>query len=290
MRGVLLSDAQGLTVHLVLLIHSDGLLGLLGSEVALLGLREVVLLHVRVSLLELHSRHALRVVLAGHLDGRVPVALVLIHVDGFLGLVGLNELLLGLLEAVVVLKVESVLQVHVRELVASMVLGKLEGVVEALLVSLEVDGSLDQTVLDQELGAALGAHSLSDLDGDLAELFLGTVGLGDAESLVPEVVSAIHVDGVGPGATLDVVVLGLLEVALHLERLGKVVVRVLEQVSAELDHESDHVVEHLRLFVHVDGEIGLTRRQIHLLSLLVVTLSLEFLRLSHLNRAILALG
>lgn len=46
MRGVLLSNSEGFTEHLSLLVHSDGFLGLFGSKVALLSLSEVILLLV----------------------------------------------------------------------------------------------------------------------------------------------------------------------------------------------------------------------------------------------------
>lgn len=68
------------------------------------------------------------------------------------------------------------------------------------------------------------------------------------------------------------------------------VVGILKEISTELDDESDHVIKHLRLFVHVDGEIRLTSRQVHLLSLLEVALSLELLSLLHLDGTVLALG
>lgn len=104
-RGVLLSHSQSLSVHLCFLIHADRFLRFLRSQVALLRLGEVILLLVRLGLLELDTGDAFWVVLAGNLDGRVPVSLVLVHVDGFLWLVSFNELLLGLFEPVIVLKV-----------------------------------------------------------------------------------------------------------------------------------------------------------------------------------------
>jgi len=49
------------------------------------------------------------------------------------------------------------------------------------------------------------------------------------------------------------------------------------------------VVEHLSLFVHVDGEIRLSSRQIHLFGLLEVTFCLKLLSFLHLDSAVLAL-
>ena len=217
MRGVLLSDSKSLTEHLIFLVHADGFLRLFGGQVALLSFGEVVLLLVRLSLLKLNASHAFWVVLASDLNSRVPVALVLVHVDGFLGLVCLDELLLGLLEPVIVLKMQGVLEMNVWQLVAGMVLCKLEGIVELLLVCLKVDCSFNEPILYEELGSAVSAHAFCNLDGDFSKFFLGSVGLGHTKSFLPEVVSSVHVDSVGPGATLDVMVFSLFEVALHLE-------------------------------------------------------------------------
>ena len=102
---MLLCNSKSLTKHLVLLIHGDGLLRLFSSQEALLSLGEVVLLLVRLSLLKLNTSYTLRMVLTSNLDGRVPVSLMLVHVDGFLRLVGLDELFLSFLEPVVIFKV-----------------------------------------------------------------------------------------------------------------------------------------------------------------------------------------
>ena len=68
------------------------------------------------------------------------------------------------------------------------------------------------------------------------------------------------------------------------------VVSILEQISSELHNKANHVVEHLSLFVHVDGEIRLSSRQIHLFGLLEVTFGLKLLSLLNLDSAVLALG
>ena len=65
-------------------------------------------------------------------------------------------------------------------------------------------------------------------------------------------------------------------------------VRILEEICSELHDQADHMVEHLCLLVHVDGQIGLACGQVHLLSLLEVALCLKLLRFLHLNRAVLA--
>ena len=101
--------------------------------------------------------------------------------------------------------------------------------------------------------------------------------------------SAIHVDGVVPGAGLDVVVLGLLEVALHLQLLSQVLMSVLQEVLPELGDQADHVIVLLRLLVHVDGKVGLVCREIHSLCILEETLTLEFAGLLDIEHGVLGL-
>ena len=289
MGSVLLSNTKRLTVHLIVLVHANSFLRLLCSEIALLGFGEVIFLHIRVRLFELHASDALRMVLAGNLNGRVPVTLMLVHVDCLLRLVGFDELFFGFLKAIVILEVQSVFKMDIRELIAGVVFGKFEGIVEPFLVGLEVNSSLNETIFDEELSATFSAHALSNLDGNFSKLFLGAVRLSDTKCLIPEVMCPVHVDCVSPRAALDVVVLSLLEITFHFEGLGQVVVSVLEKVGTELDNKSNHVVKHLRLLIHVDGKIGFSSREVHLFGLLVMTLSLKLLGFLNLNRAILAL-
>jgi hypothetical protein len=70
--------------------------------------------------------------------------------------------------------------VNFWHLVLGVVFGKSKCLREALLVGLEVNGSLNQTILNQELCSFLRAHVLSYFDCDFAELFLSTVCLGDS--------------------------------------------------------------------------------------------------------------
>lgn len=106
------------------------------------------------------------------MDGRVPVTLMLVHVDSLLRLVCLDEFFLSFLEPVIVLQVQGELQVHVGKLVAGMILSQFKGVVELLLIGLKINGSLNKSVLDEELSASFIAHALSNFDGDFAKLLL----------------------------------------------------------------------------------------------------------------------
>ena len=209
-RGVLVGNSKGLSVHTGLLIHVDCLFWLLGIDIGLLCLWEVPPLEVELSLVEEDLVHALGVVLPGNRECRVPVLLVLVHVDGLLRLVGLDEFLLSLFEPILVLKVQGVLEMDLWELVFGVVRGEPEGVLESLLVSLEIDGSLDEAILNEELGAFLSFHILRDLDRDLSKLLGVAISLRDSQGVLPHLMGAIHVDCNLPGATFNIVVLCLL--------------------------------------------------------------------------------
>ena len=129
---MLLGYSQSLSVHLILLVHRDCLFRLFGSQVALFSLCEVILLLVGFGLFELDADDTLRVVLASDLDSRVPVSLMLIHIDGLLWLIGLNELFFSFFEPVVILEMKGELQMNIWELVAGMVLSKSESIVKPL--------------------------------------------------------------------------------------------------------------------------------------------------------------
>ena len=72
--------------------------------------------------------------------------------------------------------------------------------------------------------------------------------------------------------TLDVVVLGLLVLALALDFLGDMDVRVLKQIRVELFDETNHVVVLLGPLVHGDGHVRLLHRHVKTLSFLQTSL------------------
>mmetsp|Transcript_142881 Transcript_142881/g.347109 ORF Transcript_142881/g.347109 Transcript_142881/m.347109 type:complete len:208 (+) Transcript_142881:2047-2670(+) len=108
---------------------------------------------------------------------------------------------------------------------------------------------------------------------------VASVELCHAERLVPHVVLAVHVHGRLPLAGFGVVVLCFLQVALHLELLGQVKVRVLQQILAVCSNQADHLVVLAGLLVHVDGQVGLVHSQVQALGLLELVLTLQLVRL-----------
>jgi len=123
---------------------------------------------------------------------------------------------------------QGILQVHVRKLVASVVLSQFESIVEFFLVSFEINGSFYKSILNQKLCAAFGAHSLSNFNSYFSKFLFRAISLSYTKSFFPEIVSPVHVDRVRPRATLNIVVLSLLQVSLHLEGLRQMVMSVLK--------------------------------------------------------------
>ncbi len=66
-------------------------------------------------------------------------------------------------------------------------------------------------------------------------------------------------------------------------------VGIFQKIGSKLHDQSDHVIEHLCLLVHVDGQIGLTSGQVHLFCLLVVAFSFKLLGLLDLDCSVLTL-
>ena len=90
-RGVALGDSDGLGDLRSLLVHLDSRLWLPGLDEADFSLFEFLLFHQLFALLEKDLRDLGGLVHPGDLQGRVPVLLVLPHVNRFSGLSSLDE-------------------------------------------------------------------------------------------------------------------------------------------------------------------------------------------------------
>lgn len=80
---------------------------------------------------------------------------------------------------------------------------------------------------------------------------------------------------------LEVVLLRGLEVSLLLELAGEAQVGIVQQRGAVRRDQPDHVLVEACLAVEVDGLVGLPDRQVELLGLLVLALTLQLERLGH---------
>jgi len=84
--------------------------------------------------------------------------------------------------------------------------------------------------------------------------------------------------------------LSLLQASFHLKLLCQMVMRIFEKVDTEFLNETDHLVVHFSLLVHIDRKIWLICSQVHFLSFFVVSFGLELACLMNLNLRVLALG
>ena len=116
------------------------------------------------------------------------------------------------------------LQVHLRHLLREGLLRELERVLEGPALHGVVDGRLEEPELREELrprrppqvqGVRV-RHPLGGIDAP--------VELRDADGLLPLIVRPVHVHGGEPLPGPGVMLLGVAEVALHLELLGEVLV------------------------------------------------------------------
>lgn len=215
-RYMLVCDAESLSIELGIQIHLNSSFRVLGIEIALLCLTEVSSLKVELGLIHEDLGYTFRVELSSDLQCGVPVLLMLIHVDCLLGFVCLYELLFCLLKTIFIFEVKGELQMDLRKLVLSMAISKSECLLKLFLVGLKIDRSFNQPIFEEELCALLSPHILSDFDSDLCKLFSGSIGLRYSECLLPHIVGAIHVYTIVPCARFYVVMLGLLQITLHL--------------------------------------------------------------------------
>jgi hypothetical protein len=70
-------------------------------------------------------------------------------------------------------------------------------------------------------------------------------------------------------------VLGLFMVSLHLHSLTQVLMGFFQDIRATLMDQSDHMIELLSLFVHIDGKVGFIGSQVHSLSVFISSFSLK---------------
>ena len=108
-RRVLLSHSERFAENLSILVHVYGFFRLLCVDVALLSFAIVTSFQIEFCLVQEDFRDTFRVVLASNLKSVVPVLLMLVHVDCFLGLVSFYELLFSLFNSVFILQMKSIL-------------------------------------------------------------------------------------------------------------------------------------------------------------------------------------
>mmetsp|Transcript_53845 Transcript_53845/g.125572 ORF Transcript_53845/g.125572 Transcript_53845/m.125572 type:complete len:559 (+) Transcript_53845:1782-3458(+) len=194
-----------------------------------------------------------------------------IHVDSFLWLVRLDELLLCKLELLVVLQGQGLLEVNVRQLVLRRMVCEFEGMLEVAMLDGVVDGDFDEAVLGEQLSACLGTMLLESRvrlrQHHFFEGLLSTMHLRHTLCVLPLLQLPVHGHGTGPHLRLNVVVLCLLQIALHLILLGNVLVGVVQELLAILGDQPQHLLVLFALLVHVDRQVELVDRQVHLLGL-----------------------
>jgi hypothetical protein len=99
-RYMLVCNAESLSVKLCIQVHLDSSFRVLSIEIALFSFTEISSLKVELGLVHENFRDTFRVELSCDLQCRVPVLLMLIHVNCLLRFVCLNKLLFCLLKTI----------------------------------------------------------------------------------------------------------------------------------------------------------------------------------------------
>jgi hypothetical protein len=102
-RDMLVSNSKSFTIELGVQVHLNSSLRIFGIKVALFGFTEISALEVELCLVHEYLGDTLRVELSSDLKCRVPVLLVLIHIDSLLRFVSLDEFLLSFFKTILVL-------------------------------------------------------------------------------------------------------------------------------------------------------------------------------------------
>ena len=155
---VRLGHPQRVLPHPRILVHLDCLFELPELDPHILGRAPVPLVHQspRLRRPDLCARG--RVVVVGNAQRARPVLLVHVHVDGLLGLLGVDELDLSLLEIALVLEVHGFFEVDLWQLGLERRPRELKGLVELAGLGGVVNRLLDEPKLGQQLGAGLPAE------------------------------------------------------------------------------------------------------------------------------------
>mmetsp|Transcript_11352 Transcript_11352/g.27841 ORF Transcript_11352/g.27841 Transcript_11352/m.27841 type:complete len:304 (-) Transcript_11352:3301-4212(-) len=214
--------------HARVLEGLDGHLGLARLDEQRLGHLELLLLDARTRLGQQHVVAAAGVEVVCDPQRLVPVLLMDVHVDGLLGLLGVDEFLLSLSKPSLILKEHGVLEVHLGQLGLHASTAQLERLVKRPALCSIIDCLLDQPKLGKELRPSLPSQRDGPRVGHLLRCVDAPVRLGNADRIVPHVVCAVHIDRALPVLGLHIVPLSLLELALALELLRQVQVRLRE--------------------------------------------------------------
>mmetsp|Transcript_23530 Transcript_23530/g.42435 ORF Transcript_23530/g.42435 Transcript_23530/m.42435 type:complete len:369 (-) Transcript_23530:2781-3887(-) len=279
---MLLADTNSLVHHALggVSLHRKLWLSSLDEEV--LGTLQVALLDEILGMMHHDLLDALPIIGLCNSHGRDPVPLVDVHVNGLLGLAGLDELLLCQLELLVILKSQGLLEVNVRQFVLGGVGGQLECMLEVAVLHGIVNCNFDEAMLGQKSCSSLcsmlleGNVSLSQ--DHLLEAGLASVDLGHTFGIFPFLQFAVHAHGIDPHLGLHVVVLCLLQVSLHLVLFSNVFVSIVQQLLAVFGDKAQHLLVLLTLLVHIDGEVKLIDHEVHLLCLTQLSSVLQGLR------------
>jgi hypothetical protein len=106
-----------------------------------------------------------------------------------------------------------------------------------------------------------------------------SIELGTSYSLLPHVLVFVHFHSSSPGSCRNIMLFGKFRVSFLMKLLGDCQVSLLEEVTSELRHKSDHIVILTTFFVHGNGKIIFLDDHVHLFSLSPFFLLLELLGL-----------
>jgi len=283
---VLLGDAQSVLEEFLLDVDVDCFVLVFALQQTVFSFRQLLAVDVPLGLGHQDFLDHGCILPPGDLQSIVPVLLELVHVDGFLRPSRLDLLLLSLLELLFVFQLLRVFEVDVVEFVLGVHIAHGVGFVEVFEVDQIVDGRLSEAQLHEQFDPVVFAHGLCPALGEVVDFLRRAVSLDHPQCFIPELVALVHFHGIHPGLAVHLTLFGLEEVAVRLLDGRNVHLDVLQQVLPLLLRQSNHVVLHFEVPLHVDGLVLLAHLELQhfrFLEFLVLLLLLSVFALQRNN-------
>mmetsp|Transcript_11141 Transcript_11141/g.13164 ORF Transcript_11141/g.13164 Transcript_11141/m.13164 type:complete len:484 (-) Transcript_11141:2283-3734(-) len=201
-----------------------------------------------------------------------------VHINPFFRLIRFDKLLLSLLESPFVFQVHRIFQMHLWELILHRSPGQFKRVHERTRLHRIVNRLLHEPKLTQKLSPSLSSQAHRPRIRNLLASISSPVHSRNTDRIIPQLIRTVHLHHALPILRLQVVFLRLLEISVRLQLLSQVQMCLCQQILPESAHKSDHLIVHAILLVHINRQVVLLHRQIHLLSLFKLPGSLQLPR------------
>jgi hypothetical protein len=201
-------------------VHFYRQLWFLRVNETVLSLRELPLFDIVLGLVEENGRQHRGHEFLGHLDRRMVVPNMFIHIDSLIWFSRLDEILFCSLVVLFILVEESLLEVCVPDFVFGVGVGQPESLIKLVFVTQMLDDCVDQVHFQQHIDSSLRPKHLQPLLSQLTSLFIIPIHLTSPDRILPLPLIPVHIHSHMPSPPIDVMLLGLFHHAFGLQAVG----------------------------------------------------------------------